>query len=109
MDLQLLLGVSRYYLSFPYRGSGAYRYMGQTFGPGFPGGYAVGGAPSMVGTNPGDDYEDEISPTETSVITKKNLWSEGLVLTFPTESSKLSPSEDKRLKQFVATWRRRFP
>jgi hypothetical protein len=120
LDLQLGLGVSRYYLSFPNHGewkwenpfaldSGPFAYMGQTFGPGFPGGYIVSGSLSMVGTNPGDYYEDESSPTETSVITTKNLWSEGLILTFPTESSKLSPSEDKRLKQFVATWRRRFP
>lgn len=103
MDLQLGVGVSRYYVSFPNLGDHARNYMGQEFGLGMPGGYVVFGDLEPVGKSPGDFYEDR-SETEISMTQVKNKAVEELVLTFPTQSGELSNSERERLEQFVALW-----
>jgi hypothetical protein len=113
-DLQFGLGVSRYYLSFPNLGGDAFfdkkasSYMGQEFGPGFPGGYIVSGSLKKVGRNPGDWYESNDPDTETFITQVEGRSTEALVLTFPTESAKLSATEAQRLDQFMATWARRL-
>jgi hypothetical protein len=107
-DIQLGLGVSRYYLSFPNLGKDAFNYMGQEFGPGFPGGYIVSGTLNMIGQNPGDWFEADDSDTETFITQVEGRSSEGLVLTFPTQSDKLSTTQTQRLDEFIATWARRL-
>lgn len=108
MDVQLLAGLSAYWLAFPNLGKGAFNSLGKEFGLGFPGGYIVSGTLRMIGDNPGDYYEDPESGEEVANTSWDHSQTESLLLTFPTGSASLPPAEATRLHQFTAAWGRRL-
>jgi hypothetical protein len=106
MDLQLLFGASRWYLSIPNLGTDKI-YMGQEWGFGFLGGFVTFGTLRGKGTNPGDTYKDP-DRVEKQTREVKERAAEGLVLTFPTGSADLPKSELDRLESFVEVNARRL-
>jgi hypothetical protein len=106
MDLQLLFGAARWYLSIPNLGTDKI-YMGQEWGLGFPGGFVTYGTLRGKGTNPGDTYKDP-DRVEKQTREVKEGASEGLILTFPTGSADLAKTELDRLESFVEINARRL-
>ena len=69
-------------------------------------GWVVSGKLNLRGPNPGDWWEYDRSGQVQSSYDKS--WQEILVLTYPTGSAELLPTEKSRLTDFVATWVRRY-
>lgn len=112
MDLQVAVGVARYYCSIPELGKGAYNYMGQEFGVGLPGGFVSTGPLQMAGKNPGDWFDSDLVMEESYVVeVDGGRKAEAILLTFPTGSANLadlSATDKKKLDKVFDIWERRL-